>query len=527
MEIEHSPRLTLLLILLTLIGLAASFYVPATTIELAAKFYIKSASPYSLDWMGTSLLIDLLEEKGYRISIVNNYNEFIENTDLFKNKSIVLLIAPDKPISPEFVEKLRSLLESGKIDLVVADENTTSNGLLINYGVKVSGHGILLSYPSGVGINVSNPFPPAIFFLPENTIYQRIVVDNKTFYIPASLKNSYVIRLNWASFIEFYPIQGISYEYYLLGITKGYIDFDDNGILSVDEIIASETYLSSPESYSAQIIPGYLIVGVYIKLENADLAVLGDSFFFTNQAISSGNTTYAKYVVSLIDLLSKNKSETNHIIIPNFIYTPKSISVKTPYHPAILLYFASRALGYIDDFLTRIFFENTLVTLSSLGIIITIIAFLFLYIMGYKGFKTIEPTSVDEITLISETYVKKSLLVGGKGVNYKEAIVGLWNILNYSIKKLLGYNIMDIINDPRLLNNFAKSINIDPRELYNMVSWMYLIYLKITKRKKLPLIISWKRTLKKYILYSERILEAMGYTITRRVGYRGIEEILH
>ncbi len=521
---EYTPRFGLFLVLLAVIGIIACFYVPTMSMSIASKIYARTTSPCNLDWMGTSTFKSLLEDLGYKVIVVDEWSELYK---LLKKGGLLVFIAPDKPIPYSVSREIFKLVESGTIDLLVADENITSNNLINLFGLNIAGHAVLVRGITPVGDEIVSPFPRVVLYSDIQDVVYTLEnyytlsspygdIELKRYYPISSTNGTYVLRLNWISNIDFIlPFNTTSIvsgplriDYYIISYTRGFIDYNDDGLLDAMEL----------DRYRE------LVVGVWATVNNSSkVIVLSDSFIFTNQALQGNNSLYKEYVINLIDSINvRNRT----IIMFNGLYNLKALSIGIPYHPSIMLYVLAGFLKILDNVLTSLVESNNFFALIlSIGFV-SMLTILLAHITSYGKYREVTSSIVDEVTVISETVVRRSV-IEGKSVNPRKTIQGIWRILNYSTVKLLGYSIEDAATNKNLLTSLSKTIGVDEKKLGKIIQWLYSVYLKSIGKKKLPLILSWKRALRKYVASSEYILEHMGYTLTREAGYRGIESILH
>lgn len=532
---SDEPRFNAFLVILLIIGIIASLYLPARVYEMAMKVYSGSASPYNIDYMGTSNFYGFLIQNNYTVSVVNEWSDLISKADY---NTTIFIIAPDIPLSTKESFQLYDLVLRKNVDIVIADENITSNNFLKLFGISITGHAILYGVQG-----YESPYPPAIYFDIYNvSLFKESKLNNEIFFIyPLDYSRpTYILRLNWASNINitilenntFYSPNFInSYRVFLLGV--GYVDYNDNSRIddifniSYATILSHETYdlLANSEYLLYSSSTPYVITGLIIDTAGGDIIVLSDSFIFTNQALSleGMNDTYIGIIEDILLYVNNRR-----IILDNTHYYSSITKIGMPFHPALIMYFLAEGLHKFDNVLTDLVLNNQLIAfIIGIGIIL-VMAIVLQYALGFKALRGISPTPVREIAFLAETRIRRGLLRKGKGIiKPRETIVDLWQLLNYVFLKVAGSSLNDIYRDRALLEKTSRALDIEIEELNSLLKWLFRIYLKAIGKSRLPIIISWNRTLSKYISRVEHILELMGYSITKRVGYRGIEEILH
>jgi hypothetical protein len=114
------------------IRLVAVILVVIAAIALAAHFSTTDLeySRYNWEWTGTSGFFSLLEEQGARD--ITAYAALSGSND-----TLLLIIAPDAPYTPDEVSALRSFLDGGNT-VFIADETGESNELLAGLGSTIS-----------------------------------------------------------------------------------------------------------------------------------------------------------------------------------------------------------------------------------------------------------------------------------------------------------------------------------------------------------------------------------------------------
>ncbi len=524
------PRIRTFLVILLIIGVLASLYMPAKVYELTLKIYSGTASPYNIDYMGTSLFYTYLKRSNYRVEVYSEWDKLVSSAG---NDSAILIIAPDKPLSRMESVELLDLVVNHGVDVVVADENITSNNFLNLLGINISGHAILYGLPG-----YENPYPPAIYFrIDDPSLYRRAWIGRGVELLyPIDYRSpSETLRLNWASNIRFTgstpATATVRYRVFLL--STGAIDYNDDE--EMNDVFNVTTAIPLPEGGSDLLVNNeylvywgamyYVVVGVVVYTSGGRVVVLSDSFLFTNQAYTmpGANETYRGIVDDILKFIGRER-----ILIDNSHYKSSIKKIGIPFHPAMIIYFVSSGLHTFDSILTDLVVKNQFIAfIIGIGIILAI-ALTLQYTLGFKSLRSISVSRVDEIVFMAETRVRRGLLKREKGfIKPREAIIDLWRLLDYVFYKVTGLELEKIYSDPKLLDKVSRTLGID-REIFSKnLKWLYMINQKAAGKRRLPLIIFWGRTLSKYINRVEHILELMGYSITRRAGYRGIEEILH
>ncbi len=475
-------RLRLFLVILLIIGFLATFYMPGIAVKVGTALYAQSASPLNFNWTGTSLLISVLEDDGYDVVIVNS-TEML-SSEVGKG-GVVLLIAPDHVLDDKYGRDIIvSGIGNGSISLAVFDENTTSNPVLSPFGVIVDGRSLFDTNPD------APQYPLAAVNGPEN--------------------NTIVVRLNWASVIQF-----SNRSRFHVGITPfawglGVLDYNDNGRLD-------EPGLEGYNKY---------IVGVLIDLDTGSkVMVFADSFPVLNVALSK-NYTLSRPMIEYIERLADEKNK--RVIIPNFVYRKNVFSITVPFHVSILYILFASYMNSLDKIIDSYIFTNIMFKSILTLLLVVGIGLILRYLLRVTNYKEYEASPVDEIVFIAETPITESLLKGRPPPGTeKQHIQAYWRILSSAYEKILGVRLDDIMDKPDEIVKLASTIGMEYEELTKRLKWLNTIYLRASgKRKFLPIIFSWKRTLKKYVEQTDLLLNRIGYTLTRRAEYRDVLYLL-
>lgn len=541
---EYEPKIRLFITLLLLVGLMASLYVPTSVIKLTADLYEGTASPHNSDYLGTSTLVNLLKSLGYSVEIAETQEDFINH---LKDKCLAIIIAPDNEATPKLIDVLLKSYIDGEANILIADENITSNKILKALAnIEIDGRAVFSYQTNSEGKRT--PFPEVIMspYLRSSNysmvtyVFEQPSSNSVRTYrtlklmVPSSNSSKILLRLNWASFIKPCSNETIMNwvkGYFLLGVTTGLIDLNNDGKLETNELsVQPETLISVTTSGTVKgkillknQIP-LLIEGLAIPSKAGSvLFVFSDSFPFTNQALAPKNSPYKVYLKELLSstLLSKKA------VICDCLYRINPKALKIPYHPAILMYFATSMLHLFDSKVTQAINESPLISITTATVLVLLTALLISKALGGGAYINIEPSGVEEISIITETEVKRSLLKGGPIKNPKEAIKSTWEILNYVFQKVLGHTAEEILNNRDTLSSTAKALGVSPKSLRKDLKWLQTIYLKAEGKSILPIFLFWRRTIKKYVVVSDKVLNYVGYTLLKKGGLKGVESILH
>ncbi len=476
-------RMKLALTILIIIGIIACFYVPAKIIEFASSVYMNTASPYSLGWMGTSILYNKLQNANITVYVAEDEHQFLQ---ALSRGGTVLIIAPDHAIPYSLAEQIFNTWITGKANIVIFDENTTSNTLLRKTGLYIDERAIL--YP---GLAQSVGFPPAEIIEPNGS---RILV-----------------RLNWASFIVPNNVTSIASKYnyvkYVrtIGEALGVIDINDNG-----KIDPGEEYISTYP------------VGVLITSRaNTLFFVFTDSYPVLNAAFEI-NYTLSQVMLEYIEKISNNTS-TKTVIIPNFLYNRDYYRLKVPFYPALLLVYAAKYTSIADNYFERILGTSIYIKTGIATLILLLSVLTFIRIFGGIKREDIEPSPRRELVSLIEILGPSTKILKGRE---KDVVVSIWKFIDEVYYTLFDLHLEELIHEPSKIRDIAGRLGIDENKLKTTLYEMYRMYRKAIGESRFPIIINWRTTLKRFINMGEMLLEPTGYTLIGRKGYRDIAYLI-
>ncbi|MEM0380265.1 MAG: hypothetical protein QXP71_02930 [Desulfurococcaceae archaeon] len=468
-------RFKIFLLLLTIIAIVATFYVPPAILNILVRSYKDTASPYNIGWNGTASLLFILDAyPGIDIIIVNNDDELIR--ELEKN-GLLLLVSPDYSFNEDICDRIEKLYRSGFINIAVFDENITLNNLLSRFGLRIVGKAVLET------VVKSEPYYP----------YATIIDLNNTIH---------VFRLNIGSPVQYsVSIENIK----ILSTSYGLLDENNNGRQD-DNVIGNFT------------------IGVLLNEDKGYILVFGDSYPLTNSGLSL-NLTVSRVLIEYIVHLAYLKN--NRIIIPNYLYRQTTIGFRDAVvHPSLFFIALANGLRNFDIYLTSVLSKFPLTILLFLITIISIIFFnrLFRYIMGIGEIQEYRLTRVKRYHYVVGSIITRDLwskeIIGGLE---KELVLKYWSTLVATYKTIKNIDLNDVL----VLKNNDLLIRIGfNKEQIKKLYWMKRIVDKITDRKRFPIIINWKSVVKDFIIYLEDFLNILGYTIMNKSGFRNVSSII-
>ncbi len=476
-------RVKLAFAILVIIGIIACFYMPAKVIEFATSVYMNTASPYSMGWMGTSILYNKLQDANFTVYVAEDEQQFLQ---ALTKGGTVLIIAPDHPIPYSLAEQIFNAWIIGKANVMVFDENTTSNTLLRKIGLYIDGRALL--YP---GLTKTAGFPPA-----------EIIEMNGS---------RVLVRLNWASFIVPNNITSIVTRYdfirnaKIIGEALGAIDLNDNG-----KIDPGEEYIST-----------YPVGALITSHTNTFFFVFTDSYPVLNAAFEI-NYTLSQVMLEYVEKISNNTS-TKTIIIPNFLYNRNYYRLKVPFHPALLLVYAAKYTSIADNYFERILGTSIYIKTGIATLILLLSVLAFIRIFGGIKREDIVPSPRRELVSLIEILGPSTKTLKG---HEKDVVVSIWKFIDEVYYTLFDLHLEELIYDPSKIHDIAGRLGMDENKLRTTLYEMYRIYRKAIGESRFPTIINWRTTLKRFINMGEMLLEPTGYTLIGRKGYRDIAYLI-
>ncbi|ADI31498.1 DUF4350 domain-containing protein [Staphylothermus hellenicus] len=480
-------RLKLFIIFLLIIGLLAAFYIPGITIKVEASLYVGTCSPLSLDWSGTSILVQRLRNEGYNVVIVNKNSELINELN---RGGLLLIIGPDKSLSANNtdLDLIEKYFLNGKINIAVLDENITSNNLLHRFHIHVNGTMIL------------------DMMLTQDPQYPLTIIkslDNETKYV----------RLNWASFIV--NDTRINRPVNIISITYGILDLNSNGKIDDEEIAY---FIKTREKTGFN----EWITGIIIVYPRSKLFVMSDSSPLINTELGR-NLTVSEIIYNYVKQLSDEKSK--RVIIPNYLYRRKNIQQTIPFHSSILFLLFANFLEQADQFIDAIISQYSI--LGPIALLLTILGLIGLMksVFDLKELVEFKHEKVREYKIIIETIITANLL-DKKFLKNREKILikRYWKLLRQAFIIVKNFDLEEVLASKSY--DKLRLLGIVDRKKFKKLLWLYRVYLKINGKSRLPIVFNWRRTMIKYVLLVEDLLNLLGYTILKKEGFRDAKYLI-
>ncbi|MEM3833708.1 MAG: hypothetical protein QW128_09030 [Thermoprotei archaeon] len=446
------------ILILLLIGFIATIEYGPPAIPL-----VEGPSPFNSGSLGTSKLAQTLASEGYNVIPVTNWTT-TANILRSCNNVLIIIISPEIPYSVKDLTSIKSVISScSNVSFIIADEGPHTNTILSMVGSRiqiVSSKRIL--EPTG------DPYPYATLKTPSNYVYY--------------------LRLDKAA-----PLDVKDGE--IMGISEG------------------------------------LPVAAYQILNKSKVYALGDGSIFLNQVLelpANVSSSYRNFIVRLVNDLTTPGS-TVLIEASKYIATsnPQELTLQNSLNvlnnPELFLLLLSRIIhprfwapplfNIINTYL-----KNLLSSEIIKIIIVVVMIFIGYYIIARNIGKSVYDTKLEdtlEIDVIVDTQVRRTLLEK-KAKFTKNDFTALYEIMDQIISKTVNVRINEI--DSLIKIFIAYGINEKVARQY--VNDMNKLYIKITKRKFRPVILSWNRKILQMINLSEMILNKFGSTL---VGEKGVE----
>jgi hypothetical protein len=451
------------------------------------------ASPLNTGKLGTSKLLYILKERFGDVRVVRDW--------LAANKSVgacgkllIVIVSPEKPFTEKDLDSIKSLSKKCSTTLLfIADETGHSNTVLesLGFGARVDGRLLLeLSQAQAPG--------NASFFL-------------KAFFnYPGGYSDE--LYLDKASFIEL--TDESSKNLLILGVTS-----------SREVAVVSNGTVKTVGGGSAEIPVAVLEIE-----ERRKALVISDGSILTNQVLEdeTWGRRYERLLKESIDLLA-NESGSVLVLVDSTKYeyvdparllnsnpqlyadplTLASYMVVRLIHPST--WFPS-VIDLVNNLSSKLFSVGTLISIAAAafsGIFITMLIL-------SRTPERVEDRAMEKI--ISKDYftladLREKILAERVSLG-KEDFITLYEIVNEVFKDVVGVP----LSDERLINVLT-SRGLDPVKARKFWKGMNGTYSKARKRFGFPPIIMWGRLVKKRIAECEEVLNSVGTSLLKDLGF--------
>jgi len=296
-----------LAILIIVVGLNASLEATPKDVAVSLGLDPYSASPVNPGSYGTSVLVGLLEEEGYRVSVISSLEDLAYVPALERSKRVIVsLIAPDR-VEPDELDSLLALASQSNTSFLIASENVEGFTAYIAYNVTK----IKCNLPATIGYPLSSTLYNA-------TSHVALIIGMPGEH-PSVVASGYVseVRLltNSTLRVTHLPPVRVNDSVYLVALAA----------LPAGYALSLERNLSDYR----------FIAGVACGGDKGNVVVLGDSTIFTNMALTSSED-YRRIVGEIYKYLSGDRPQDSLVVFIADMYN-RNTSAMIRFHPSLLL----------------------------------------------------------------------------------------------------------------------------------------------------------------------------------------------
>ena len=488
-----SKRIIFILILL-LLFLGAVY---ASQKRLKLPIYAGTLHPENTDKYGTAEFIELLRENGFRISVGDTKDLFIQEYGLYA------LIGPDVKISPGEAKEILTYVMNGG-NAIIASEFDDIEAILKIFDVYPSG---LVSY-----LNPKNLKDPLIeISCSICRSFDRIELDIPNSFIIATTNNDLntkftIIEEGDDYLIYRYSLDGLTFTSIATGrivdlngefenpVTRGLFGETTtikNLVYTID--LLQYTVLSGNSVEDIAIFTNEFTM-LFIDVEGGGRIVfLSDTSPFINFYVERGISTPL-----LNDILGFLQPEKRDVLIDVNHYDIIETSIKLPHLGRIILISLHEYIKQLDREYTSIFSENTLLLMGT----ITLVGLsMFTSLRRYLKIR-------DEAQLAGEDVVERDIIISTDtlipmkdvyGKNFKEFVTNTYSFATLLISEIYGVSIADILD---------RKVEVDD-EIYKSVKYISSIHNRVSRKIVFPPIFN-KRGVVRRLLKSLDTISSKG-----------------
>jgi|GEM_PF-4085215 len=128
--------------ILGVVALVAVIYSPSTIGLSASPAGDGGTGPTDTSSSGTSMFLSYLQQSGYHVKVANTTQEADASLG-GQQKLVYVLIGADTNLTNSEVQRFKSGYDAGRFSALVAEGNTTNEGLLATFGAQTTGHPIV------------------------------------------------------------------------------------------------------------------------------------------------------------------------------------------------------------------------------------------------------------------------------------------------------------------------------------------------------------------------------------------------
>jgi hypothetical protein len=425
---------------------------------------VEGPSPFNSGALGTSKFVQLLVSEGYNVIPVTNWNKMSNLLNIQQcNEVLIIIISPELSYNNSELLSIKNIMNScNNVSFIIADEGSYGNQILsmLNSGTRIIASKRILE-------STGDPYPYAELKTPSNHMYY--------------------LRLDKAA-----PLQ-----------------VNDGEIMGIAE---------------------NLPVASYQIINKSRIYVIGDGSIFLNQVLNLPENVSLPYKNFALQLVSDLTNKQSIILVE----ASKYISTSNPQqlilssglnilnNPELFLLLLSRILhprfwapslfNIINSYIKNLISSP----LTRILIALLLVFFSYWFISRYIG-KSVHDLKLEdtsEVDVIVDTQIRRTLL--GKKIKVsKNDFIALYEVMDQVIMKTVGVG----ISEPDAIRMLITH-GIEEKMAKKYVNDMNKLYMKITKRKFRPIVISWNKKITEMIKLSEKVLNTFGSTL---IGEKGIE----
>ncbi|MEB2837308.1 MAG: DUF4350 domain-containing protein [Desulfurococcales archaeon] len=315
-------RASYVALIIVVIALNAALEAMPKDVVISTGFNPLSASPRNPGPYGTSDLVALLQNEGFKVLVIASLQDLAYALPERPGRLVISVIAPDR-ISPGEREALLRLARQGNVSILVATENTenVSTGIAEDLSLIKCGTPIFL---------------PAVSTAPYRLLYNASRDSALVVSLPGEGRVDVVATGYVAPVIPGPPRNATE------ALKKAKLPPESVPPIPLGEIyVIAEAVLPASEA-SEPLVPQRFTAGIACRSNRGALVVIGDSTIFTNMLIGSRGGRYADLALSIYRYLAGNGRAT--VVFIADLYSRKSYSLALKFHPSVLL--TAAALRY-------------------------------------------------------------------------------------------------------------------------------------------------------------------------------------
>ena len=443
------------------------------------------ASPLNPMALGTSQLVDLVA-KNYSITIIHSLTEL---SRVRGELCTYVTISPEVPYRSEEANSIASMLKErcARLKILVADESTYSNTLLqaLNSSIRINGDRILLvTAPRGgetTRLELS-PYPPANI----------------------TIRTSHILILDKASTVSGGGAIGYAYA------------------RSESEVLC----LADPNGNVYKCEAAFAIASRDL-VKGVEILAIGDGSILLNQVFSSNRSEYMFFTQELFSYLCENNPHCTVIfdamhyisLSPRDLLNNPSYSLRElAKDPTTLLYLMPSVLAIILHpsvwlppliQLLSTLLEKALASIAGAAVILLLTLLIYRMVMGdaRTSHDSRLPEQVEEeVGVFAE--LRKSIATGKVKLT-KRDFASLCQTLDAMLKFYRGSGLWS----EQALDVLAELLG-DRKRAYRELQWVLKLYRKAVGKSWLPILVLWRRAVKRLV----RLVEEIGKSISERIG---------